>query len=138
MLIFSLHYSMEVFSLDFHCSAIPLLIKVSFGAVRCSCIYMQPNVAEAMENVKPKKYRLIPQRITHCSWQNLNSVIGKIERCDLQKKPMKCSLRQTPNKNTASNESQIDDGIEKREVNAEKILQLFFKGSREWNTPACW
>lgn len=36
-----------------------------------------------------------------------------------------------PNKNTSWNELQIDDGIEKREVNAEKILQLFFKGSRK-------
>lgn len=85
-------------------------------------------MAETMEHVKLKTYRSILQ-------QTLDCALGHVQKHDLQKKPVKYSLRQMPNINTSWNELQRDDGIEKTEVNEEKILQLFFKGSREWNTP---
>lgn len=85
-------------------------------------------MAETMEHVKLKTYRSILQ-------QTLNSALGHIQKYDLQKDPTEYSLRQMPNINPSWNESQKDDGIEKTEVNEEKILQLFFKGSGEWNTP---
>lgn len=127
------HFSLHFYGLY---TSITMIAKFPFGEVKCFCIYRQANMSEDTGHVKLKEYRLILQHITQCSWQNLISGTKKW-RCELQKKPMKYWER-CPTKHFLKWITDWWWNWKERSWCWKKILQLLFKGSREWNTPTDW
>lgn len=105
-----------------------LITKFSVGEMKFTCIYLQPNVT-GFSKCGTEEIKV--DLSTRCSWKHLTSGIEKNNSMTFKRNQW--HTKTDAQHNTSWNELQIDDEIEKREVNVEKILQLLFKGSREWN-----